>query len=139
MRLDRKNIVDLARESGRLTTLLAAVDRSGLRSTLAGAGPLTVFAPDDEAFARLPSGAVNSLLSDRAQLTRVLTYHLVRGRMTVADVAGLRAARTLQGEDLPFCVDGGIRVENARVVDADIEASNGVLHVIDRVLLPAAV
>ncbi len=139
MRLRRRNIVEVARDSGRLTILLAAVERAGLRPTFAAAGPLTVFAPDDEAFTRLPAGAVDSLLSDRAQLTRVLTYHLVRGRMTAADVAGLRAARTVQGEDLPFCLDGGIRVENARVLDADIEASNGILHVIDRVLLPAAV
>jgi uncharacterized surface protein with fasciclin (FAS1) repeats len=139
VRLRGKNIVDIARESGRLTTLLTAVDRAGLRSTFAGAGPLTVFAPEDDAFARLPLGAVDSLLNDRAQLTRVLTYHLVRGRVRAADVAELRAARTVQGEDLPFGLDGGIRVENARVVDADLEASNGVLHVIDRVLLPAAI
>ncbi len=134
-----KNIVDTARETGRFTTLLTALDRAGLRSSLADPGPLTLFAPSDDAFARLPAGAVQSLLGAPDQLGRVLRYHVIRGRVTAEDVSALRAARTLQGEDLPFWLDGDIRVENARVVAADIEASNGLIHVIDRVLLPAAV
>lgn len=133
-----KNIVETAREAGSFTTLLAAVDAAGLGDTLADGGPFTVFAPTDEAFAKLPADTVESLLADPAKLTNVLTYHVVPGRVTAADAAGLSSATTVQGDELPISIDGGIHVGDASVVSADIEAANGVIHVIDRVLLPAA-
>lgn len=134
-----RNILETAREAGQFTTFLTAIDRAGMRATLASDGPFTVFAPSDAAFADLPEGAVQSLLDEPDQLAAVLNYHLVRGRLSSADVAQLKTARTVQGEDLPLLVDGWIHVDWARVLSADIEASNGVIHVIDRVLLPAAV
>ena len=133
-----KNIVETAREAGSFTTLLAAVDVAGLGDTLADGGPFTVFAPTDEAFAKLPEGTVESLLADPARLTEVLTYHVVPGRVTAAAAAGLSSAPTVQGDELPISTDGGVHVGDANVVIADIEAANGVIHVIDRVLLPAA-
>lgn len=133
------DLVDTARQAGAFTTLLAAVGAAGFEPTLRGDGPFTVFAPTDEAFARLPEGAVDSLLADRARLTDVVTYHVVPGRVTAAEAALLAAAPTVQGSDLPLSIDGGIRAGGAKVLDADIEATNGVIHVIDRVLLPAAV
>ena len=133
-----KNIVETAREAGSFTTLLAAVDAAGLGDTLSDGGPFTVFAPSDEAFAKLPAGTVESLLADPAKLTNVLTYHVVPGRVTAAEAASLSSASTVQGTRLPISTDGGVHVGDASVVAADIEASNGVIHVIDRVLLPAA-
>ena len=133
-----KNIVETAREAGSFTTLLAAVEAAGLGDTLAGGGPFTVFAPSDEAFAKLPAGTVESLLADRAKLTDVLTYHVVPGRVTAAEVVQLETAPTVQGAALPITTDGGVHVDGANVVSTDIEASNGLIHVIDRVLLPAA-
>jgi len=132
------NIVETAREAGSFTTLLVAIDAAGLGETLAGGGPFTVFAPSDEAFAKLPAGTVASLLADPAKLTDVLTYHVVPGRVTAADAAQLSSALTVQGGELPISTDGGVHVGEATVVNADIEASNGLIHVIDRVLLPAA-
>lgn len=133
-----KNIVETAREAGSFTTLLAAASEAGLDEWLAGSSPLTVFAPSDEAFAKLPEGTIDSLLRDRARLTELLTYHIVPGRVTAADAAGLSSARTVHGDALPISWDGGIHVADASIVSADIEASNGLIHVIDRVLLPAA-
>jgi uncharacterized surface protein with fasciclin (FAS1) repeats len=133
-----KNIVETARDAGSFTTLLTAVDAAGLDETLASEGPFTVFAPTDEAFANLPAGTVESLLADPAKLTDVLTYHVVPGRVTAAEVTQLRTARTVQGGELSVTTEGGVQVGEANVVDTDIEASNGVIHVIDRVLLPAA-
>jgi uncharacterized surface protein with fasciclin (FAS1) repeats len=133
-----KNIVETAREAGSFTTLLAAVDAAGLEGTLADGGPFTLFAPSDDAFAKLPDGTVDSLLADPAKLTDVLTYHVVPGRVTAADAASLSTAPTVQGTDLPIAGNGGVQVGDANVVTADIEATNGVIHVIDRVLLPAA-
>lgn len=135
----QKNIVETARDAGTFTTLIAAIDRAGLESTLAGEGPFTVFAPSDEAFAQLPDGTVDSLLAEPHKLAEVLTYHVVPGRVTAADVVGLATAPTVQGEELPVSVDGSIHVDGARVVSADIEASNGIIHVVDRVLLPVGV
>ena len=133
-----KNIVETANEAGSFTILLAAVDAAGLSDTLADGGPFTVFAPTDDAFAKLPMGTIESLLADRAKLTDVLTYHVVPGRVTAADAATLSSAPTVQGSALPIATNGGVHVGDAKVVGADIEASNGVIHVIDRVLLPAA-
>ena len=134
----QKNIIETARGAGTFTTLLAAVDAAGLGDTLAGGGPFTVFAPNDEAFAQLPPGTVESFLADPAKLVAILTYHVVPGRVSAADAAGLELAPTVHGQALPLSVNGGIRVAGAAVVSADIEASNGLIHVIDRVLLPAA-
>jgi uncharacterized surface protein with fasciclin (FAS1) repeats len=135
----QKNIVETARDAGTFTTLIAAIDRAGRESTLAGEGPFTVFAPSDEAFAQLPEGTVDSLLAEPDRLAEVLTYHVVPGRVTAADVVGLATAPTVQGEELRVSVDGGVHVDGARVLNADIEASNGIIRVIDRVLLPAAI
>lgn len=135
----QKNIVETARDAGEFTTLIAAIDRAGLEPTLAGEGPFTVFAPSDEAFAQLPEGTVDSLLAEPDKLAEVLTYHVVPGRVTAADVVGLATARTVQGEELRVSVDGSVHVDGARVISADIEASNGLIHVIDRVLLPAGI
>jgi uncharacterized surface protein with fasciclin (FAS1) repeats len=135
----RKNIIETARDAGTFTALIAAIDHVGLEPRLAGDGPYTIFAPSDEAFAGLPEGAIESLLSTPDQLTKVLTYHVVPGRVTSCEVVGRTTAPTVEGEDLPMwsSVDGGIYVDGARVLRADIKASNGVMHVIDRVLLPA--
>jgi uncharacterized surface protein with fasciclin (FAS1) repeats len=135
----QKNIVETARDAGTFTTLIAAIDRAGLEPTLVSEGPFTVFAPNDQAFAQLPEGTVDSLLAEPAKLAQVLTYHVVPGRVTAADAAGLANAPTVQGEDLPLSTDGGIHVDGARVISADIEASNGIIHVVDRVLLPAGI
>jgi transforming growth factor-beta-induced protein len=135
----QKNIVETARDAGTFTTLIAAIDRAGLESTLAGEGPFTVFAPSDEAFAQLPDGTVDSLLAEPDKLAEALTYHVVPGRVTAAGVVGLATAPTVQGEALAVSVDGSIHVDGARVISGDIEASNGIIHVVDRVLLPAGV
>ncbi len=134
-----KNIIETARDAGTFTTLIAAIDRAGLGTTLAGEGPFTVFAPSDEAFGRLPAGSVESLHTEPDRLARVLTYHVVPGRVAAADVISLKAAPTVNGEDLPMSVDDSIHVDGARVIRTDIDASNGIIHVIDRVLLPAAI
>jgi uncharacterized surface protein with fasciclin (FAS1) repeats len=136
-----KDIVAVAQEAGQFTTLLAAVEAAGLVEALQGAGPFTVFAPTDEAFAKLPAGTVEALLQDREQLVAVLTYHVVAGRVMSADVvrSGGAQAETLQGDRLTIRVDGGrVLVDGATVVAADVEASNGVIHVIDTVVLPPA-
>ncbi len=134
----QKNILDTARQAGSFTTLVSAIEQAGLEPTLGAAGPYTVFAPADEAFEQLPDGTVDSLLSEPERLAQVLSYHVVPGRLNGTKVAGMHAARTLHGEELPVTYDGTVHVDGARVVAADIEASNGVIHVIDRVLLPAS-
>jgi uncharacterized surface protein with fasciclin (FAS1) repeats len=134
-----QNILETARAAGTFTTLLAAIERAGLTPTLADDGPFTVFAPPDEAFSELPDGAVESLLAEPDTLASVVTYHLVPGRLPLSEVAYLRRASTLQGETLRLSLDGEVHVDGARLIDADIEASNGLIHVIDRVLLPAQI
>jgi uncharacterized surface protein with fasciclin (FAS1) repeats len=132
-----QDIVDLAMADGRFTTLVAAVEGAGLVDTLKGEGPFTVFAPTDEAFATLPAGTVEGLLADVPALTDVLLYHVVSGKVMAADVAGLDSATTVQGSDVTITVDGEtVMVNDAQVIITDIEASNGVIHVIDSVLLP---
>ena len=131
-----KNLVETAREAGSFTTLLAAVDAAGLSDTLADGGPFTVFAPTDEAFSNLPAGTVDSLLADPAKLTEILTYHVVPGHITAAEVSQLHSATTVQGQDLAITSNGSVSVGGANVVSADIEADNGVIHVIDKVLIP---
>lgn len=134
-----KNIIDTARDAGTFTTLVAAIDGAGLAPTLAGEGPFTVFAPSDEAFAQLPAGTVESLLAEPEKLAAILTYHVVAGRVSSAEVVGLITAPTVNGQELRVSADNGsVHINDARVLTADIDASNGVIHVIDQVLLPAA-
>ena len=134
------DIVDTAVEAGQFQTLAAALTAAGLVDTLKGDGPFTVFAPTDEAFAKLPEGTVETLLQpeNRDQLIAVLTYHVVPGAVAAEDVVTLDSATTVNGEDVTIAVeDGSVRIDNATVVAADIEASNGIIHVIDTVILPS--
>ncbi|MEQ8486792.1 MAG: fasciclin domain-containing protein [Pseudomonadales bacterium] len=132
----KADIVDTAREAGSFTTLLTALDAAGLTETLKGDGPFTVFAPTDEAFAALPAGTLESLLADPEALQSVLTYHVVAGKAKAADVAGLTSVTTLQGGTLPVSTTDGVKIGAATVIAADVEAGNGVIHVIDTVLVP---
>jgi uncharacterized surface protein with fasciclin (FAS1) repeats len=133
------DIVDTAVAAGSFNTLVTAVKAAGLVSTLKAKGPYTVFAPNDAAFAKLPPGTVESLLKNKAKLATILKYHVVPGRVKAADIAGKKLnVKTVAG--LPVNVDGtmGVKVNDANVIQPDIEASNGVIHVIDTVLLPPA-
>jgi len=132
----QKNIVETAVEAGTFTTLVAAVQAAGLAETLSGPGPFTVFAPTDEAFAKLPEGTVESLLADPEALAGILTYHVVAGKVMAADVVTLTEAETVQGGVLTIDASNGVMVNDATVTATDIETSNGVIHVIDTVLLP---
>ena len=130
-------IVDLAIGSGRTSTLVEAVKAAGLVETLSAAGPYTVFAPVDEAFASLPEGTLSSLLADKEKLTRILTYHVVSGSMMASDVLGSERLSTLEGGSLPVYVDSsGVHIGGAKILETDIVASNGIIHLIDSVLLP---
>ena len=133
-----KNIVETAIEAGTFTTLVAAVQAAGLVETLTGEGPFTVFAPTDEAFAALPAGTVESLLlpENLDQLVAVLTYHVVSGAVMSTDLTDGMTATTVQGGDITIDLDNGVTVNGATVVAADIVASNGVIHVINAVILP---
>jgi uncharacterized surface protein with fasciclin (FAS1) repeats len=134
---EKKDIVDTAVAAGSFKTLAAALQAAGLVETLKGKGPFTVFAPTDEAFAKLPAGTVEALLKDKAKLTKILTYHVVAGNVMAKDVVKLKEAKTVQGSSAKITVKGGkVMVDNANVVKTDIEASNGVIHVIDSVILP---
>jgi len=136
-----KDIVDTAIADGRFTTLVAAIQAAGLVDALKAEGPFTVFAPTDDAFAALPAGTLDSLLlpENKQQLTDILLYHVVSGKVMAADVTGLSAAPTLLGKDLAVKVDmGNVYINEAKVIITDIETSNGVIHVIDAVLLPPA-
>ena len=134
-----KDIVDTAVAAGSFKTLAKALQAADLVETLKGAGPFTVFAPTDEAFAKLPPATLNNLLKpeNKAMLRRVLTYHVVPGTVMAGDVVKVSSAKAVSGDTLPITVDGStVTVDKARVVKADIPASNGVIHVIDTVLLP---
>ncbi len=133
-----KDIVDTAVAAGSFGTLVAAVQAAELVDTLKGEGPFTVFAPTDEAFAALPEGTVEDLLKpeNKDQLIAVLTYHVVPGKVMSGDIAGPMSAATVQGSEVDITTEGGVMVDGAKVVTADIEASNGVIHVIDAVILP---
>ena len=132
-------IVDIAAGNPDFSTLVAAVKAAGLVETLSGEGPFTVFAPTNEAFAKLPEGKVDSLLADIPTLKKILTYHVVAGKVMAADVVGLDSATTVQGDDVKIAVvDGKVKLNDAAMVTAtDLEASNGVIHVIDTVLIPS--
>ena len=135
----QKDIVETAVGAGNFKTLAAALQAAGLVDTLKGAGPFTVFAPTDEAFAKLPAGTVENLLKpeNKDKLKAVLSYHVVPGRVTAAQVTRMNAAKTVQGQQVRIMASGGqVKVDNATVVKADVMASNGVIHVIDTVIMP---
>jgi uncharacterized surface protein with fasciclin (FAS1) repeats len=130
-----KDIVDTAVSAGNFKTLAAALTAAGLVDTLKGKGPFTVFAPTDEAFAKIPKADLDALLADKAKLSAVLTYHVVAGKVMAKDVKAGKV-KTVQGSDLTVATMGGVMVDNARVTATDIVADNGVIHVIDSVVLP---
>jgi uncharacterized surface protein with fasciclin (FAS1) repeats len=132
------DIITTATAAGSFKTLITAISAAGLTDALKGQGPFTVFAPTDEAFAKLPAGTVESLLKDKAKLTEILKYHVVAGQVTAADVSKLSLAKTLEGQDLKIATKDGVTVNGAKVLKADVMASNGVIHVIDQVLVPEA-
>jgi uncharacterized surface protein with fasciclin (FAS1) repeats len=129
------DIVDTAVSAGTFNTLVTAVKQADLVSTLKGKGPFTVFAPSDEAFAKVPKEQLEALLKDKAKLTQVLTYHVVPGKVMAGDVKAGKVP-TVQGGSLTVSTQGGVSVDQAKVVKTDIVADNGVIHVIDRVLMP---
>ncbi len=136
-RAAEKDIVDTAVGAGQFKTLVTAVKAAGLVDTLKGTGPFTVFAPTDAAFAKIPKAKLNALLANKAMLTAVLTYHVVPGKVTAAEVVKLHSAKTVNGQSVPIRVKKGkVYVGNAKVVKADIMATNGVIHVVDTVLMP---
>lgn len=133
------DIVDTAVEAGSFNTLVAAVKAAGLVETLKGEGPFTVFAPTDEAFATLPAGTVDDLLKpeNKEKLVAVLTYHVVPGKVMSTDLSDDMMAKTVQGGEIKVDLDNGVMINEAKVVTADVAADNGVIHVIDKVILPA--
>jgi len=130
-----KDIVDTAVAAGRFKTLVTALQAAGLVDTLKGKGPFTVFAPTDEAFSKIPKADLDALLKDKAKLTAVLTYHVVAGQVMAKDIKPGKV-KTLQGGELTLSTTGGVTVDGAKVIKADIVADNGVIHVIDTVLMP---
>lgn len=132
------DIVDTAVKAGSFSTLVAAIKAAKLVDTLKGAGPFTVFAPTDEAFAKLPDGTVDALLKDIPKLKKILTYHVVSGKVMAADVVKLKSAKTVEGSDVKIdASNGGVKVNDATVSTPDVGADNGVIHIIDTVLIPA--
>ena len=132
-----KDIVDTAVGAGSFKTLVTAVKEAGLVEALKGKGPLTVFAPTDEAFAKLPKGTLEALLADKEKLAAVLKYHVVAGKVMAADVVKIEEAKSLQGQTISIDAKDGVKLNGtAKVIKADIECSNGVIHVIDTVILP---
>ncbi len=131
----KATIVDIAVSAGSFDTLVVALKTAGLVETLSGDGPFTVFAPNDEAFAKIPKDQLNALLADKAKLTKVLTYHVVSGKVMAADVKAGKVT-TVQGSDLTISTAGGVKVDKANVIKTDIVGSNGVIHVIDSVVMP---
>lgn len=132
------NILEVAASAGSFKTLLAAIKAAGLESTLSGRGPFTVFAPTDAAFAKLPAGTLESLLKpeNKPKLVGILTYHVVAGRYPAAEVVRMTSVKTVSGKTLSIKSDNGVRVDGAMVTKTDIPASNGVIHVIDTVMIP---
>jgi uncharacterized surface protein with fasciclin (FAS1) repeats len=129
-------IVETAVNAGNFKTLVAAVQAAGLVDTLNGEGPFTVFAPSDEAFAKLPAGTVEGLLANPEELKKVLTYHVVAGKVMSSEVVNMESATTVQGGALTIDASNGVKINDSMVVTPDLECSNGVIHVIDSVLLP---
>jgi uncharacterized surface protein with fasciclin (FAS1) repeats len=131
-----KDIVDTAVAAGDFNTLATALKAAGLVETLKGEGPFTVFAPTDAAFAKIPEADLKALLADKEKLTKILTYHVVPGKVMAADVAKLSSAKTVEGQSVTIDASDGVKVDGATVLKADIVASNGVIHVIDSVIMP---
>ena len=130
-------IVDFAGSNPEFSTLVTALQAAGLVETLSGEGPFTVFAPTNDAFAKLPEGTIEGLLEDPKTLTSILTYHVVPGKIMSSDLSDGQSATTVQGEEIKISVDGGVMInEDTTVVSPDIEVDNGVIHVIDSVLMP---
>lgn len=134
----KKDIVDTAVAAGSFNTLATALTEAGLVETLKGEGPFTVFAPTDEAFAKIPADQLKAILADKELLTSILTYHVVAGKVTAADVMKLDSATTVQGTDVAVSTTDGVMINASKVVTADIMTSNGIIHVIDTVLIPAS-
>jgi uncharacterized surface protein with fasciclin (FAS1) repeats len=132
------NIVDTAASAGSFNTLVAAVKAAGLADTLKGTGPFTVFAPTDAAFAKLPAGTVDALLKDIPKLKKILTYHVVSGKVMAADVIKLKSAATVEGSNVKIDASNGVKINESKVTTPDVAADNGVIHIIDTVLMPAA-
>ena len=134
-----KNIVETAIEAGSFKTLVAAVTAAGLAETLQGEGPFTVFAPTDEAFAKIPADTITDLLKpeNKEKLAGILTYHVVSGKVLAADAAKLTSAKTVNGQEVKIDATSGVKINDATVTTADVEASNGVIHIIDTVLMPS--
>jgi uncharacterized surface protein with fasciclin (FAS1) repeats len=132
----QKNIIETAIEAGSFETLVTAVKAAGLVDTLSSAGPFTVFAPTDDAFAKIPAETLQEILKDKEKLTAILTYHVISGKFMASDVVNITEAITVQGGKLSIDTSNGVKVNNANVIKTDIETSNGVIHVIDTVLIP---
>lgn len=130
------NIIETAVNAGSFTTLVAAIKAAGLVETLNGEGPFTVFAPNDAAFAKLPAGTVDSLLKDIPKLKKILCYHVVSGNVMAADVVNLTSTKTVEGSDVKINASKGVMINDSTVTTADVVADNGVIHVIDTVLMP---
>jgi uncharacterized surface protein with fasciclin (FAS1) repeats len=135
--IQAKDIVDTAVDAGSFKTLAAALSAAGLIQALKGTGPFTVFAPTDEAFAKLPAGTVDALLKDIPKLTKILKYHVVSDRLSAKDVAAVKTLRTLEGGSVAVDITNGVKIDGANVITPDIQALNGTIHVIDAVILPA--
>ena len=131
----KQDIVDVAVSAGSFNTLVAAVQQAGLVSTLTSNGPFTVFAPTDEAFAKIPKDQLDALLADKSALADVLTYHVIAGKVMAADVKP-GEVKTIEGSKITITTDNGVMIDNAKVIKTDVLASNGVIHVIDTVLMP---
>ncbi len=131
-----KNIIETALSGSDFSTLVTAVKAAGLVDTLSGKGPFTVFAPNNAAFAKIPEASLKALLADKTKLTSVLTYHVVPGKVMAKDIGTMTEAVTVQGSKVKINTENGVMINNAKVVKADIECSNGVIHVIDSVLMP---
>ncbi len=133
-----KNIVEIASENGDFSTLVAGVVAAGLADTLSGPGPFTVFAPTNEAFAKLPAGTLEELLKpeNKEKLAAILTYHVVAGKVMSTDLSNGQKAATVNGQEVTITIGDGVQVDAATIAAADLEASNGVIHVVDSVLMP---
>lgn len=131
-----KNIIETASANPDFSTLVTAIKAAGLIETLSGTGPFTVFAPTDAAFSEIPEGTLKTLLADKPKLTSVLSYHVVPGKIMATDIAGMKDAKTVEGSKLTIDTKEGVMIDEATVTTPDIECSNGVIHVIDTVLMP---
>jgi uncharacterized surface protein with fasciclin (FAS1) repeats len=135
-KIEMKNLIETAIEVGNFKTLIKAVQEAGLVDTLSTDGPFTIFAPTDEAFAKLPAGTIDNLLKDKEKLTNILTYHVVADKIMAKEVANLNFTETINGKDVQIDTSKGVKIDKANVIKTDIECINGVIHIIDEVLLP---